>query len=291
MRDRNLFLSSSWVQPSGALIWMGAALVLIILGILFPQVTSSIRTSIVDFFTPLLQVAAQPAGMAQGLKGEINDLAHLRSENAKLREEVESLKAWVTAAQQLKEENGLLRGLTKYKDEAVLSYLTAHVIAESGSSFSDNVIITAGARDGVEKDMVALDEDGVVGRVMEAGDWSARILLLNDLNSRLPVMVAETKSPAILAGQGRNPLKLLYLAKEPAVKPGMRVVTSGFGGIFPVGLPVGVVKDVQGEEVSVQPYGHFDHLEMVRLARYRLAPSLTETPQTPAPITAPSQAP
>jgi rod shape-determining protein MreC len=130
--------------------------------------------------------------------------------------------------------------------------------------------------------MIALDADGVVGRVIETGQWSARILLLSDLNFRLPVMIEELRQQAIFKGQGRDDPELLFVSQKQDVKPGMRIVTSGHGGMFPAGLPVGIVKGMKEGEILVQPYGHLDRLEIMRLVHYSLAPQAAAEVATPA---------
>ncbi len=258
----------------------GAALFLFIMNVFFPGVVSAARTALTDAFTPVLGLVARP--VEAGNSGTWLDV---KAENEKLREENAKLKALIPLLQQYEAENKDLRGLTKYKDDSTLSFLTTHVIGQPGGGFTNSAIVTAGARDGVRKDMIALTEDGVAGRVIEVGEWSSRILLLNDMNFRLPVQLEEGGQPAILAGEGEGPLKLLYLAKEIEPKPGMRLVTSGRGGIFPAYLPVGVISEINGKTVQVAPFARLDGLNTVRLARYDLAGGAQNALNAPAPAT------
>ncbi len=282
---------SSGTGFAAALIFIVTTLLLIVFTFLFPQSAATLRAGVVDLFTPVLDVFSKPAAMLQEIPGSVGDLAHLREENEDLRKEVTGLKIWAQTAHQMQEENQRLKDLLKYKDEGVLNFLTTRVIAENTGSFSNSVIVTAGARDGVEKDMVALDDNGVIGRVIEVGTWSARILLLSDLNFRLPVMVEEARQRGIFTGQGRDDPKLLYVSQPAEVKVGMRVVTSGHGGIFPAGLPVGLVKEVKDHDVMVSPFGRLDRLEFVRLAHYHLGDTTaTSPPESISPV-APAKAP
>jgi rod shape-determining protein MreC len=285
MRDRNLF-SSTITRPAGAMMWIGAALILLLSNFMFPNAPATVRATILDFLSPLISVAGKPAEMAQGLQGQFQDAAQLRAENDALKEEVSNLKTWAEAARQFEEENRRLKAFMRYKDEAVVSYITTRIIAESGGGFRNSVVVTAGSRAGVEKDMIALDENGVVGRVIEVGNWSSRVLLYNDLNFRLPVTVEEANQRGIFAGQGRQAPKLMFVPQEIQVKPGMRVVTSGHGGIFPAGLQVGVIHEASEGNITVQPYGRIDTMEMIRLVRYQL-PKEPEVP--PQPVEPPLQ--
>lgn len=291
MRDRNLF-SSTITRPAGAMMWIGAALVLLLMNFVFPKVSASVRTTVIDLLSPLIRVAGTPAEMAQGLQGRFHDAAQLRADNEALRAEVANLKTWAEAARQLEDENRRLKSFLRYKDESVVSYITTRAIAESGGGFRNSVIVTAGSSEGVERDMIALDENGVVGRVIEVGNWTARVLLYSDLNFRLPVTVEEANQRAIFAGQGRHDPKLMFMPQELEVKPGMRVVTSGHGGLFPAGLPVGVVKEASEGNITVQTFGRVDTMEMIRLARYQLpketpspdAASSEKTPDAESPL-------
>ncbi len=273
-RHRNNALSpltGSFGQHGPALILIALAALLIILNLFFPSLVSHVRVTFTDLFAPFMHAAAKPGEAIQDISSAWQDVTGVREENKKLQQQVTELRAWRDLAQQQADENKSLRGLTKYKDDSVTSFLTARVIAEAGGNFNNSVIVTAGSRDGVVKNMIALGEDGVVGRVIETGEWSSRVLLYNDLNFRLPVMLEGTQLRAILSGEGTGLPKLLFLPTELEVKSGTRVVTSGHGGLFPPHLPVGVVQDRKGQDVWLNPYAKLDRLQVVRLVQYNLA--------------------
>ena len=106
---------------------------------------------------------------------------------------------------------------------------------------------------------------GSVGRVVEAGDRASRILLLTDLNSRVPVVVESSRYRAILEGDNSDELRLGFLPNTGDVRVGDRIVTSGHGGVFPAGLPVGIVTELAGDTAVVTPHVRFDRLEYVRV--------------------------
>jgi rod shape-determining protein MreC len=294
-RKKNLALPST-LRPFAfhlqGLVLLVVGIFLIVLNVFFAPWAVRVRATLMDVFSPVLQAVGVPGEAIDHARQGWKDVAQARQENEELHRDIEDLKAWRDVATQYKQENRALKELLKYKDETTLSSLTARVIGRSGGDFANSVIITAGDRDGVFKDMVALDSEGVVGRVIEIGEWSARVLLLNDINFRLPVMIEENQQQAILAGEGdEGPPKLLYLPMENGVKPGMRVLTSGHGGIFPPYLPVGVVKAVQGRNVTVIPYARLDRLQILRLAKYELRGALPSEIKTPAPAPSVPKAP
>ncbi len=258
-------------QHIHALILITLAVLLIVLNIFMPSLVSKVRITFTDMFAPFMHAAAKPGEAIQGISTALQDVAGVREENKKLQQEVNELRAWRDLAQQQADENKTLRGLMKYKDESVINFLTARVIAEVGGNFNNSVIVTAGSRDGVVKNMIAMGEDGVVGRVIETGEWSSRVLLFNDLNFRLPVMLEGTQLRAILSGEGAGLPKLLFIPSEVDVKPGTRVVTSGHGGLFPPNLPVGILQERKGGDAWLNPYAKLDRLQVVRLVQYSLA--------------------
>ena len=140
----------------------------------------------------------------------------------------------------------------------------------SCSPFLRSVLVNVGGRDGVRKGLAVIDNRGLIGRVAEVGAWSARILLVTDLNSRIPVLVGDGRERAIMAGDNSDQPLLAYLPAERSVVPGDLVITSGHGGAFPAGLPVGVVIRDAKRQLRVQPFLSPDRLEFVRLMDFGL---------------------
>jgi rod shape-determining protein MreC len=254
-----------------ALALAGAAILLLALNVFFPSLIVNARTSLTDALLPLMNVAAAPAEAAQGSGLSWSEWMTMREENRRLREENAKLKAFIPLAQQYDAENKSLRALSKYRDESALAFLSARVVGLPGGNFNNSAIVTAGTRDGVRTDMIAMTEDGVIGRVIEVGEWTSRILLLQDLNFRLPVQVEEAQVKAILSGEGSNALQLNYIPNDIEIKPGMRIATSGHGGLFPPHLPVGIVSEIRGKTYLVKPFADINRVNLVRLVRYSLA--------------------
>jgi rod shape-determining protein MreC len=152
------------------------------------------------------------------------------------------------------------------------SFVTAPVIGDTGGPFLRNLLLGAGSREGVQRLHVVTSGEGLVGRIVQVGERSARVLLLTDLNSRIPVMVGQSGERAILAGDNTDQPQLLYLTTEAEIAVGDRVVTSGLGGVFPASLPIGVVVRVAGTAARVQPYVDGRRLAYVRVVDYRIAP-------------------
>ena len=155
-----------------------------------------------------------------------------------------------------------LESLSKTVDEPKIDFITARVIADTSGAFVRSVVIGAGRQSSVRTGYPVVNADGLVGRVVEIGRGSARVLLPTDLNSRIPVVIGSKNVRAILAGDNGSQPRLTYLAPDAVIAIGDEVSTSGVGGIFPRGLRIGTVAgDVSAGRVKLR--ADMDELEYV----------------------------
>lgn len=249
---------------------LAAALGILLLGRADPHIFQRARTTVTDLTAPVLDALSRPAVTISHLIAEARELARLREENIILRAENERLLKWQNAARTLLAENKQLQELLGFTPSQDATSVTARVIGDSGGAFVRSVLVNAGRREGVGKGDAALSGKGLLGRVAEVGERSARILLISDLNSRIPVVIERSRERAILAGDNSVMPRLLYLPITTSVQVGDRIVTSGHGGAFPVGLPVGVVSAISDEGVLVVPFADATNIEYVRLMDFGL---------------------
>ncbi len=261
----------AWAHRFAFLLLVASAFGLMLLGKADAVLVERARSAVTDAVTPLLDAASRPADAINDMIESLSELADLRGENALLRRENERLRSWQAVAQKLEAESTALRRLTRAVPESSLRFVTARVVGDPGGAFARSVLVNAGVRDGVAKGQAAITSDGLVGRVAEAGMQSARVLLITDINSRIPVLVGTGRDRAILAGDNSAQPKLLYLAPDVDVAPGDKIITSGHGGAFPPGLPVGVVSQVGEGALRALPFADWGHLEYLRLADYELS--------------------
>lgn len=252
-----------------------ASIALLLAGRADPDLFERARMGVVDFVAPLLNAASRPLETARDVVSEANRMMDLRAENARLREENDRLLAWLETARRLELENQQLRDLTNFHPAGERRYLAGRVIGSTGP-FLRNVIVAAGTDDGVEKGQAAIVGRGLVGRVASVGQRSARVLLITDLNSRIPVMIESTRDRALLAGDNGPTPKLLYLSTTNGVRVGDRVVTSGHGDAFPPGIPVGVVEGIADSGIRVRPFADLERLDYLRIVDYGLSGVLAE---------------
>jgi rod shape-determining protein MreC len=229
-----------------------------------------VRTAVTDALAPIMAAVERPvAAIESGVENAKNLLA-LREQNVALRAERDALMQWQAVARRLEAENRELRAMLQMAPDPRVRYVTARVIGNSAGAFVREVLIAAGARDGISKGQAALTGEGLAGRVTEVGNRSARVLLLTDINSRIPVLLEHSRHRAILAGDNSNRPRLLFLPPGAVPEAGDRIVTSGDGGAFPAGLPVGVVGSVEEGVVTVLPFVDWDRLEYLQLVDYEL---------------------
>jgi len=262
--------AKAWLHRGTFILLFGAAFALVILGKADTPLVERAREAVTDALSPIMAGLAKPVTSARQLYENAVDFWSLREQNATLRAERERLLQWQTVARQLQAENEALRGLLKLVPDPNATFVTAQVVADNGGSFVRTVLVTAGLRDGVRKGSIAMTGQGVVGRVAEVGQHSARVLLLSDISSRIPVAVERTRDQAILAGDNSDNPRLLYLPHGVSLMPGDRIVTSTAGAAFPAGLPVGIVQAVDEGGATVQLFVAWDRLEYLRLVDYKL---------------------
>ncbi len=270
----------SWrvvVQRFSFAFLLSLSLGLLIVGQSKPVLIETFRARAVDGVAPVLDALSRPLAMFDAFAGRIHAYRGLLEENKRLRGENANLMKWQNAVLTLDNENKELRSLLRYKVEPSLAYISARVIADTGGAFVHALIVTAGLLDGVREGMAAMTGDGLVGRVVEAGEWTSRVLLITDLNSRIPVMIMGSGEHAILAGNNSSRPKMLYLSQEANVKVGQRVMTSGHGGIFPPHIPVGIVSSVQRGLVEITPITAMGRINQIRLIDFDLAGGVVNT--------------
>jgi rod shape-determining protein MreC len=258
------------------------SMMFIVLGKADVLLFNRLRVIVVDATAPVLQAVSQPAAtVASGVR-YVEDLFVVYRDNQRLREENGRLLQWQDAARRLQAENAELRKLTKFQAPADARYISAQVIANSGGAFARNVLVNIGLRDEVVRGQAAVTGEGLVGRVAEVGERASRILLLTDLNSHIPVMLDGSRERAVMAGDNSDQPRLLYLPASVPVKPGDRIVTAGSGGVFPPGLPVGVVASIDSGIVRIEPFAELARLEIVEVVDFGLGGVLPQS-QIPLP--------
>ena len=258
------------VQRFAYLGFVLAAFAAMLVGKADTVVYERLRADVTDAVAPILSALSRPVATVARTVDGLRELSALRQENTRLRQQNTRLLQWQMVARKLESENRDLRELSNFNPGPAASFVTARVIADTGSVFAQSLILNAGERDGIRKGQAVLGVGGFIGRITDVGNRSSRVLLVTDINSRVPVLVERTRTRAILAGGNTDRPRLIHLPPTARVSPGDRIVTSGHGGAFPPGIPVGIVASVSDGGVRVQPFMDRDRIEFVRATDFGL---------------------
>lgn len=229
--------------------------------------TSSVATDVVS---PLIDVLVIPARLLAAAYDYVYELKKIREDNVLLRDENKKLVMMTGKARALEIENKLLSGLLNYTPPPEATFVTARVIAEEGNAFSHSLIAYTAGNPNVKKGQVVLSENGVIGRIEQVGQMYSKIILITDINSKIPVVVERTRARGILSGDNTSIPKLVFVPLDAKLAIGDRVVTSGVAGVFPPGLPVGKIISVDKNDIKVKVLGNLDRIEYVRIVDYNI---------------------
>ncbi len=225
------------------------------------------RAEVIDRVVPSFDWAMAPLTGTVHLFTEFQSYRRLVEQNRDLRRELQQMKAWKEAALQLEQENAKLRDLNNVRLDPALTYITGVVLTDSGSPFRQSVLINVGSRDGIMDGWPAMDGIGLIGRISGLGNETARVLLLTDTSSRIPILIQPSGQHAMLTGDNTNSPLIEFLENPDLVRPGDRVVSSSDGGVFPADLLVGQVVLGSDGRLRVRLSADYERLEFLRVLR------------------------
>lgn len=258
--------------PSRSLKWrssIGYALVILLIGgcglRLYKPWYNEIEAGLFEGTAWIQGVFIRPFHETHDLLKNTHVLMHLKDEYRRLSQENEQLKWQLQALGALQHENAILRENLRVPLFEKQGHLTAKILSSPYDGLHHFFLIAAGDKDGLEKEQPVIVKEGVVGRLEKVGRSVSRVLLLNDSNSRIPVITLTSQQKAILAGEGTFFPTLVYVGDIRKIQPGEKVVTSGMGGIFPAGLPVGIVDEITSNKIKVRPYAPFQKIDWVHI--------------------------
>ena len=216
---------------------------------------------------PLQKGMAEISRSIHSVKKKYIDLLTVREEKERLWRELQECRTTAYANRGAVALNARLRKLLDFKESSNQPTITAQIIGKDTSPWFRSVIIDRGSSDGVDKGMPVVTGEGIVGQVYASSNDYSKVLLAISPSSAIDVLLQGSRIRGILKGTGKNLYRLEYILKTAEVFAGDRVVTAGYGGMFPTELPVGKVAKVTRNrrgmflEIEVVPAVDFRTLE------------------------------
>lgn len=231
-------------------------------------ILNKITNSVSQAFSPVIQVMQFPAEVVYAVYDKVRDITLVYSENKRLKDENLDLLMLKNQVRTLKAENKLLGQMLNYTPPPEASFVTAKIVAEEGDGFSHSLIAYTDNAEQVRKGQVVLGAESVVGRVESVSGSYVRVLLFTDINSKVPVILERNRIRGILSGDNTTVPKLMFTAAGADIKEGDMVVTSGVAGVFPTGLPIGVVSKITKGAIAVETISDIERLEYIKIVDY-----------------------
>jgi rod shape-determining protein MreC len=238
-----------------------------------------------DLTASVMELVAGPANEGKRWIDGAGTFFSVYDENQRLRDENAKLRQAQSEVAELQRKVERYEQLLKVPTEAPVSGVAGRVIADMSGPFLRTILVNAGSDQGVLKGQAVVDDRGLLGRIVGTGRKSSRVLLLSDLNSRIPVIVEGANLKAILAGDNSDRPTLEYLPPGSRLVAGARVLTTADGGALPPGIVVGVV--VKGQAAPrVELFTSERRADFVRVLKYQAPVDVDNEPEAPAPADA-----
>jgi rod shape-determining protein MreC len=226
-----------------------------------------LRIAFIDRVVPSMDWAMAPVTRVADMFEAFESYADLYEQNQQLRRELQQMKAWKEAALQLEQQNAKLLAQNQVRLDPKLTSVSGVVLADSGSPFRQSVLLNVGSRDGIVDGWATMDGLGLVGRISGVGQSTARVILLTDASSRVPVTIQPSGQKAMLVGDNSAAPPLEFIESPEQIRPGDRVISSGDGGVFPAGILVGQVAMSTDRRFRVLLAADYDRLDFLRVLR------------------------
>lgn len=250
------------------------ALLLILVHKIDIGVFSGISKGILYISAPIIHTATLPAvGISYAYK-KTSEIINVYEENKRLAKENDELFLLKDHIKALKAENILLKKMLHHIDIPEVENRTARVIAETGNAFAKSLILYLGdAHKEIKPGYAVLIPNGMVGRIDIVSGKYARVTLITDINSKIPVVSEKSRDRGILTGTNTNELKLIFTPPLAELQPGDLLVTSGVGGGLPPDIPIARIKETKMDSITATPLFNTSKIEIVKILLYDVTPT------------------
>ncbi len=234
---------------------------------------------VVEVIAPFYSIVTVPVNSIESLFEGLQTVASLRTKANRLELENARLKKLQRIAESLEVENRQLRTVLGAVIPQEWDAITARVIAVPGGNFTHSMIVEHGANKVIARGSAVVTAEGLVGYIISSGKYFSRILLLSDVNSRIPVILSDSSWPGLAVGKNGLILELDFLPAESEPSLNETVVTSGHGGLLPAGIPVGRVSSITKKQVLVTPSVELRKLSFVTILSRKTVPEFFVDPE------------
>ena len=244
---RSAFLRKGTQQRFSLFVLILISILFIFLDSIQSKPVNIIRSISKDLIYRISIVASYPGKITSNSYNFLGEHFNLYRNYNELIEENNKLKNSISKSDYLELENSQLRKLIDEQAESQSDYVSARVMIDEQSPYLNSFVINIGSNKNIKNGMAVLHGKNFVGRIVDVNFFSSRVLLITDLNSKIPVVIEPSGNHAILSGKGKNKPVLEYLPENNQVKEGDKVFTSGKEGIFSPGIPIGEVANLNND--------------------------------------------
>ncbi len=223
------------------------------------------RRAIADASKPAMTLLSAPLRTLNQFSGALASNWQAAKKVRALEQDNHNLMQWRDLALALHEKMSRYEELLGAPQAPTPIVITARAITDTGGPFVRARLVNVGSDDGVAEGQAVLAYNGLIGRVMNVGKRASRVLLLTDLNSRVPVYIVDAQAHAILAGDNSGAPRLIYIERGVEIEPGMRVMTSGEDGVLPRGLAVGQIAPAGGKDWRIALFARPERVDFVSI--------------------------
>ena len=276
-RQRILFLKQNYVLRVLKNFIMTGLFIIALLLIMVHKVDlgiiSGISKSIFYITAPIIKIVTFPAeGISYSYK-KLSEVINVYDENKRLKTENEELFLLKDKMRAIQAENRSLKSLLHHIDIPQTQSYTAKIIAENGNAFSNSFIIYLGDNaDNIKTGYAVVDKHGLVGRIDLISGKYARVTLITDINSKIPVISQKSRERGILVGNNTKELTLIFTPLLADLHKGDLLVTSGVGGGLPSDIPIARIKKVDVDKITATPLFNPTNIEIIKIIAYDITP-------------------
>ena len=261
---RSAFLKRGTQQRFSLFVLIILSTLLILVETIETKPLNKIRSIIKDTVYRGAIVISSPIKGINNLADFINSHVSLYSDYEDLLKENKKLKNNIFEADFLTLENAQLRKLINEQVESSSNLVSARVMLEEQSPYLNSFVINIGSNKNIKNGMAVLDGKNFIGRIVDVNYFSSRVLLITDLNSKIPIVSEPSGTHAILSGHGSSEPTLEFLPDNNLIMDGDKIYTSGKEGIFSPGIPIGAAK-IEKDKIKVLLFSDLNQISFINI--------------------------